>query len=253
MRIGILECGPTPAEIAARHGTYPTIFADLLSGHGWSFPSWCVHEMEFPDSVEAADGWLLTGSRYGAYEDLPFMAPLEDFIRKARAANRPMTGICFGHQIMAQALGGQVEKAAGGWTFGRQVYAFDGVGPLAVTAIHQDQVTRAPEGAQIVARNAGCPIAGLRYGDWGLSVQAHPEFDQEMTAGFIEIKEQLGDVPAPLIAQARAGLDRPLDRAAVARMLADVYKAALGHPTHPEDPAGPVAASLHQQRSTQNG
>lgn len=249
MRIGILECGPALPEIASRHGTYPEMFARLLSGHGWTFPSWCVHRMEFPPDVRAAEGWLLTGSRYGVYDDQPFIAPLEQFIRDARAADRPMLGICFGHQIMAQALGGQAGKASQGWGFGRQVYDFDGLGPLGLTAIHQDQVTRAPDSARIVAGNAFCPIAALRYDDWGFSVQPHPEFDRDATADFIEIKEKTGDIPADLVAAARDRLAEPLDTPRMVAMMADFFKTALNRPEGPREQA-PDQPLRH--RSTQH-
>ena len=94
---------------------------------------------ELPDSAADADGWLLTGSRHGAYEDLPWIPPLEDFIREIHAGGRPMVGICFGHQIIAKALGGKVEKYDGGWAvLGHQDYTFsDGVN-MRLNAWHQE-------------------------------------------------------------------------------------------------------------------
>ena len=67
----------------------------------------------FPEGIHDADGWLITGSRHGAYEDHPWIPPLEEFIRDAYAAQVPLVGICFGHQIIAQAMGGKVEKYQG--------------------------------------------------------------------------------------------------------------------------------------------
>jgi GMP synthase-like glutamine amidotransferase len=80
--------------------------------------------MDFPKDIHDCDGWLITGSRFGAYEDHPFIPPLEDFIRAAYAAHVPVVGICFGHQIIAQAMGGKVEKYAGGWSVGPTEYNF---------------------------------------------------------------------------------------------------------------------------------
>ncbi|PWR04225.1 glutamine amidotransferase [Meridianimarinicoccus roseus] len=254
MHIGILECGPTPVEIAERHGTYPQLFARLLDAPGRTFASWCVHGMEFPPGGSAdADAWLLTGSRHGCYDPLPFIAPLEAFIRAARAAGRPMAGICFGHQVMAQALGGRVEKSKRGWGFGRQVYDMGDAGEMAVTAIHQDQVVRAPQGAEVIARNAFCPIAGLRYGNWGLSVQPHPEFGPRISADFVELKARDASFPQALIAPARADLAAPLDDGRMMAMIADFFEAALGHPSRPAAPATRDAAPAPRQGQVSNG
>ena len=254
MRIGILECGPTLPELAVRHGRYPDIFARLLAAPGRSFASWAVHEMDFPDGPDTADAWLLTGSRHGAYDDLPFIAPLERFIRAAHAAGRPTVGICFGHQIMAQAMGGRVEKFAGGWGFGRQVYAIDGLGEVALSAIHQDQVMRAPEGAAVIGRNDFCAIAALRYDDWGLSLQPHPEFDPAVMGDYLDLRDAAGDADPALLAQARAGLDQPHDCARVAAWLGDfLQEAALGHPARPGGPDDHVAASTPRHRRVRHG
>lgn len=94
-----------------------------------------------PPRSHDADGWLITGSRHGAYEDHAFIPPLEGFIRDAYGAAVPMVSICFGHQIIAQALGGKVEKFNGGWSVGAQDYDF-GDEKLTLNAWHQDQATR---------------------------------------------------------------------------------------------------------------
>jgi len=249
MHIGILECGPVLPDLAARHGSYGAIFARLLAGPGRRFSAWTVHEMAFPDRVDAADAWVLTGSRYGAYDPLPFIPPLEDFIRAARDAAVPMAGICFGHQIMAQALGGRVEKSGKGWGFGRQVYGIDGLGEVALSALHQDQVVRAPDGAAVIGRNDFCPIAALRYGEWGLSVQAHPEFDAALMAAYLDLRAAAGDADPALIAQARARLELPHDCARVAGWLgAFLEQAALGHRGHPAGPDDHVAARPPRMR-----
>jgi GMP synthase-like glutamine amidotransferase len=115
MLIGILQTGASPDALRDDFGDYPDFFEQLLAGRGLTFRRFRVETMEFPASVSACDGWLITGSRHGAYEDHPFIKPLESFIRDAYDARIPVVGICFGHQIIAQAMGGKVEhiQAAG--------------------------------------------------------------------------------------------------------------------------------------------
>lgn len=205
MRIGILKCGQSPEEIRGDMGDYDTMFERLLAGRGFEFTSYHVEAMQFPADVHDAQGWLLTGSRHGAYEDHPFIPPLEDFIRRAYRAQVPMVGICFGHQIIAQALGGRVIKHPGGWAIGAQDYRFDDQ-TLTLNAWHQDQVVERPAGAEVAASNEFCENAALVYGSQAFTVQAHPEFDDSFIQGLITHRAR-GKVPDELLddAQSRMG------------------------------------------------
>lgn len=222
MKIGILQTGLVPTELAPAHGEYPGMFERLLAGHGFDFVTWSVVEGDFPQGPEQADGWLVTGSRHGAYEDHPWIPPLEALIRQIVAADRPLIGVCFGHQIMAQALGGRVEKFSGGWAIGPQTYEFTD-GPRTLQAWHQDQVTLAPEGAQTVASNAFCRHAALLYPGKAYSVQPHPEMDAGFITGLIETRGP-GVVPDDQLAQARAVVDARLDRADLANQFARFFR-----------------------------
>lgn len=197
MRIGILQCGQSPAQLKDDLGDYPDMFVRLLDGRGFDFRVWHVEAMEFPGSIDDADGWLLTGSRHGAYEDHDFIPPLEDFIRSAYAQGVPLVGICFGHQIIAQALGGKVIKHPDGWAVGAQDYDFDGQ-PVTLNAWHQDQVVSLPEDAEVAGRNAFCQNAALIYGDRAYTVQAHPEFDDAFVQGLMDTRAK-GVVPQDLL------------------------------------------------------
>jgi GMP synthase-like glutamine amidotransferase len=222
MLIGILQTGQAPADLRDRSGDYPDMFKRLLAGHGLEFRSWHVEGMEFPESVHDADGWLITGSRHGVYEDHPFIPRLEAFIREAYAAHVPMVGICFGHQMIAQALGGKVEKFEGGWAVGPQDYDFDG-DHLTLNAWHQDQVVAPPDGATVIASNDFCRYAGFRYDDRALTVQPHPEFSDDFLTGLMETRGK-GLVPEPLMEQARDRLGQPSSSSAMAGRVADFFK-----------------------------
>ncbi|MGA0616946.1 type 1 glutamine amidotransferase [Paracoccus sp. KR1-242] len=223
MRIGILKCGQSPELLRGELGDYDTMFEQLLDGRGFEFTSYHVENMQFPASVHDADGWLLTGSRHGAYEDHPFIRPLEAFIRDAYAAHVPMVGICFGHQIIAQALGGKVEKFGGGWSVGAQDYDFGGE-PVTLNAWHQDQVVTRPEGAQVAATNGFCENAALVYDDRAFTVQAHPEFPDAFIQGLIETRAK-GVVPEPLLDRARARMGGPRQSSVMADRIETFFKA----------------------------
>ncbi len=229
MRIGILQTGAAPDALMGDLGDYPDLFVTLLDGHGFEFATFRVLENQFPDSVQDCDGWLITGSRHGAYDDHIWIPPLEDFIRKAYAAHVPMVGICFGHQIIAQAMGGKVEKFAGGWSAGATEYDFGGE-KVILNAWHQDQVTRKPDMATVVAQNDFCQNAALLYDDRTFTVQAHPEFSPAFVHGLIE-KRGKGVVPDAVLAAAASRLAVPLDNSKLATQIANFFQAKQAAPT----------------------
>ena len=221
MLIGILQTGHAPDALRPTHGDYPDLFARLLAGRDLTFRTWAVVDGEFPAGPRDAEGWLITGSRHGAYEDHPWIPPLERLIREVVAARVPLVGICFGHQIVAQALGGRVRKHPGGWSVGRTEYDWAGEA-VALNAWHQDQVVEVPKGAQVVATNAFCENAALLYGDTVFTVQAHPEFSSAWTADMIEGRGR-GVVPDPLLDAALARGEAPIDDALLAGRIARFF------------------------------
>ena len=224
MKIGILKTGHPPDPVAQKHGGFDAMFQRLLAGQGFTFETWDVEHGDFPDGPEAADGWLITGSRHGAYEDHAFIPPLEDLIRAIHASGRRLVGICFGHQIIAQALGGKVEKFAGGWSVGRKVYDFKGLGEVHLNAWHQDQVTVLPDGADVLASNHFCANAALVYGDSALTVQPHPELSPEIIADYLAARGDDPAYPQDVIAGARATNHLPTDDAKLAAVMAAFLK-----------------------------
>ncbi len=191
MKIGIIECGPVPEALRSTYISYPAMFraqlGPLLPAATFETVS-VVHGAGLP-GPESRDAWLLTGSRHGVYDDLPWIAPLKSFIRAVAAKRRPMVGVCFGHQIIAEAMGGRVQKAEIGWRVGLETYEtrFNGAArSMAMPAFHQDQVIVPPPNAEVLAQSDACPYAALRYDEAPiLSVQFHPEFSRAYLADLI--------------------------------------------------------------------
>jgi GMP synthase-like glutamine amidotransferase len=216
MKLAILETGRPPGDLADRFGTYPQMFAEML-GPDFEVTSYDVQAGEFPDPG-AHHAVLITGSPAGVYEPLPWMEGLFDFIRTAKHSR--MVGVCFGHQAMAEALGGHVEKSDKGWGAGLYRYTItrrepwlDGAREIAAPASHQDQVVVQPPNTEIFASSDLAPYAALAWTDRpAISFQFHPEFSPAFAKALIaERRDRVPDPDAAI-----ASLDAPNDNARVA-------------------------------------
>jgi GMP synthase-like glutamine amidotransferase len=219
-RITIIETGHVPSKYRERHGSFPDMFGRMIRAED---PSATVDVVSIPNGEALPDphgleAILITGAAAGVYDGLDWIAPLEDFVRTAHANNTPMVGICFGHQLIAQALGGVVRKSEKGWGIGRHVYqvapdnGFINGDELAIACSHQDQVIEAPEGARTILSSQFTPHAGLLYANGTtLSVQPHPEFDLGFAQVCCELRE--GKAPDDVVATAKASLAEPMDSA----------------------------------------
>jgi len=220
MKIAIIETGHPPGDLKERFGSYPTMFADML-GPEFEVESFDVPAGELPGDPAEHGAYLITGSPAGVYEPLPWIGPLCNFIRAADQAK--MVGICFGHQVMAEALGGHVEKSDKGWGAGLHHYSvvryepwMDGAKAIAVPASHQDQVVQQPPNTDVVTSSSFTPYAGLTWTDRpAISFQFHPEFAPDYAKALIEKRYDI--VPDP--DAAIASLDAPNDNALVAEWI----------------------------------
>lgn len=211
MKIAVLETGVPPDPLAERFGSYPDMFGALL-GPGFDLETYDAQNGALP-AAGAHEAYLITGSPAGVYDALPWIPPLVDFIRAAGDAK--MIGVCFGHQVMAQALGGEVIKSPKGWGAGLQNYDVmapqqwtNGERCIAVPASHQDQVVVQPPRTEVVAASAFTPFAALAWTDRpAVSFQFHPEFSPAYAKALIEMRfDRVNDAEAAL-----ASLDAPND------------------------------------------
>ncbi|HTX51714.1 MAG TPA: type 1 glutamine amidotransferase [Caulobacteraceae bacterium] len=225
MRIGILAAGDTPRRLADAFGHYPTMFEGLLDGHGFDWRVFDVAHGDFPERPETCDAYIVTGAAAGVYDPDPWIGDLLGFLRKARGKAK-LVGVCFGHQALAQAFGGQVIKSPKGWGVGLHTYEvgrrqgwMDAAPAFSLSASHQDQVVNAPPGATVVAGSDFCPYGMLAYGDEAISLQLHPEFAPDYSIALIAGRR--GDrIPEDLAERAIASLKQPDDHEEVAGWIA---------------------------------
>lgn len=228
MRITILETGYVPEKLRPEFGTYPQMFERMLGGADGDFSFDVIAVADngmLPDPAQL-DAILITGSPAGVYEDHPWLPPLRDFIRKAYSAQTPMLGVCFGHQIIADALGGKVEKSRKGWGLGRHTYTvrsrpnFMAEAPetFAIACSHQDQVIEPPAEAEVILASDFTPNAGLFYKSGkALSFQPHPEFVEKYAQALVDLRR--GIAPDDVVDAGLKSFDKQSDSSRVAKYI----------------------------------
>jgi GMP synthase-like glutamine amidotransferase len=231
MKIGILAAGDTPPALKSDFGSYAQMLMNLLrrAESSLEFEVFEVEHGIFPDSPSICDAWAITGSRHNVDDDYDWIKQLRSFILAVKESQRPLVGICFGHQIIAQVMGANVGAAPNGWGLGVHTYRLDdpklqsALGEtLSLNAVHQYQVLSQPKDSSVVASSEFCPFAALKYGDDMASFQAHPEFLTRFERSLLEHKK--GEpFPETLTDQQLMSLDEKTDAQAnvVGRWLAD--------------------------------
>ncbi len=243
MKLTILETGYVPLAIRDRFPDYPAMFRTLLAPvmPGVEFETVDVIGGDVLPDPETPEAVLITGSPAGVYDPEPWLPQLMAFIRAAAAAGVPMVGICFGHQVMAEALGGKVIKSPKGWGVGRHSYDLKacpgwtgGACPetISIAASHQDQVVIQPPDTAVLAASDFTPYAALAYSAFpGLSFQCHPEFAADYSTALYESREGR-PLTAAEVRAATASLQQPLDNGLlatwIARFLSEAVAARAG-------------------------
>lgn len=204
MKIGLLECDHVREELLPIAGDYrqmfPAWFANVASA--WEFVFFDVCNGDFPASPHVCDAYICTGSRFSVYDDEPWIYQLKSFVKELYSAGKVYIGICFGHQMLGEALGGKVQKSDIGWCVG--VHPFEVTTfeswmdpPLAdfnLLMMCQDQVLTLPEHSTLLAQTPDCPVAMFRVGKNMLGVQAHPEFPKMYNKALMELRvERIGE------------------------------------------------------------
>ena len=228
MKLGILITDTVIPELAEQFGQYPEMFARLLAlDPTLELVSFDVINGEYPADIDDVGAYLITGSKTSVYDDEDWIKPLISFVRKLDAAKKKLVGICFGHQIIAQALGGETTKSEEGWcvgvhkaTLNEKAQRFGDTGEsFKLLSSHQDQVQHLADGAEILASTANCPAAMTVLGNHILTFQGHPEFDKEYARQLLDMRREiLGEL---IYTTAISSLQEETDHDLAARWIID--------------------------------
>ena len=227
-KIGLLLVGHIDAGSLHVGGDYPELYNALLAPLDIQLTTYRCDEGQMPDSVNEQDGWVCSPSRLSVYDDHAWLRDVEQLLRDFVAHETPYVGICFGHQLMAQAMGSIVAKADFGWGIGAKHYEIvepqpwmDSNADIVLAASHQDQVQSLPNGARLMARAPYCPIGGMLIGDRAWTLQVHPEFSPALADSLLATRLALfGEEKANA---ARTTLSEPLDQHRIAGWMARFF------------------------------
>ena len=227
MNIGLLLCDDVRDHMQPEHGNYPDMFQTLLEQQNSELQvtTYRALDGELPKQTNECDGWLISGSRHSVNDPFPWIAELEDFVKQLYLDGQKTVGICFGHQLMAKALGGNVIESEKGWGVGLSkntiVQPCDWMQPelstLNILVSHKEQVERLPDVATVVAASEFCPYYMLTFGNHFLSIQGHPEFTPAYSVALIKNRQSV--IPQAVAQKGIESVEQRIDSAIAAQWI----------------------------------
>lgn len=201
MRIGILQCDNVRSTLSESYGEYPDMIKSAFEAvdDTFTFTSYPTYLGVLPDEINDCDAYIITGSRHSVFDHdkVLWINPLRDFVVKLNKAKIKLLGICFGHQLIADAMGGKVERADCGWQIGvhraeishNAPFMEPKTGAFYVPMMCEDQVQSLGDTAEVLASSPNCEYAMIQYESHILTTQGHPEFSQAFAKALINLRQ----------------------------------------------------------------
>ena len=257
VRVDVLLMNTDRSAFAQRHpdDAHKVITALQAARPGWEYRAWAARDGELPPDPLAADAWVLTGSVASVTQPEPWMELTAQAVRQRHAAGRTLVGLCFGHQLIAQALGGQVGRSAGGFRLGVADTTLAAAEPwmapplprLSLFAAHEDQVQQPPPGARVLGGSDHCPVGAYAIGRHVLCTQYHPELTREFMRDLLaSLGHRFG---AELVARATQEIEQAVDAGLFMQWVAQFIEAAGSETARAAaafNPAPPASNRPHQ-------
>lgn len=227
MRIGLLLCDHVSPDLLGVAGDYTDMMTALFGHHPEiEVVPYDVVKGGMPAGPNECDAWMTTGSRYSVHDDEAWIRSLETFIRDVAAKEVPFVGICFGHQLLAKALGGEVVISESGWEVGiKEIQLSTGIsffpddlGSYSVINSHTEQIRTPPKGATVIGWSEHCPVSMMVVGSSMLGIQGHPEMSKEYAEALINSRSG-SSIPYEVAAQGVASLVVHADSQVVADLI----------------------------------
>jgi GMP synthase (glutamine-hydrolysing) len=211
MKLAILETDVLRPALRPEYQGYGRMFQNLFNqaGANWAMPVFSVIEGHYPENVDDYDAFLITGSQHDAFGDTDWIVRLRDYVTALFDAGKPILGICFGHQLVAHALGGQAGRADQGWGMGVMTYQcqsrppfIDSAAPVSLLVSHRDQVLQLPARAEVLLQSDFCRYAAYYIDNQVLCFQGHPEFTKPYAQALLSYRQT--ELAPELLARVKA-------------------------------------------------
>ena len=233
MKIAILITGSMPEVLNDKFNSYPEMIMQLIDHQNiqMTFEKISCVDNIFPKNIEYFDGFIITGSAFGVYDKEEWIPNLFQLISDIYKKSIPIVGICFGHQAIAEALGGKVIKSEKGWGVGIKnmtkknnvPWINKNIRNINLIYSHQDQVIKLPNDAKILFGNTFCPISSFCIENKVFSIQGHPEFKNDFALELLELRKDKIGINNYTIAK-KSLLNKQHDGKEVGKMIVKFFK-----------------------------
>ena len=227
MKVGVLICDHVQPSLQNKFGDYAGMFKQLFSevDQNIELINFYAVDGQLPEHIDSCDVYISTGSKASVNDNIAWINALEAFIKQLYQANKIFIGICFGHQLIAKALGGKVEQSNKGWGIGIATAVVEQSKPwmqpkqkqIKLIVSHQEQISQLPPTCEVLMTSDFCPYSMIKVGQSFIGLQGHPEFSYGYSQALMNARKHI--IPALRIKQGQESLIEHADNRLMMRWL----------------------------------